>query len=162
MHGLKACRRGVSGVQARVEGKGFLLNILDMAFGLTGCEDQVPAVPGDGGRHQAEAVALQQLIPKGLLAGAMITRNQPVGIWNIRRVQDMNSGQVRNACGCQYMRGCVENLEPLVDGDFQDGRRRICGAVNSADAWRIPAAAGQIRAFAGVPAASVPFLIDPP
>ena len=74
----------------------------------------------------------------------------------------MNLRDVGDLRRRDHVRHGVERFETLVDGDFEDGGRRIEAAVDGGDAFAVPATGVQERSFAAVPCPRMFQLIEAP
>src|SRR5690606_17642056 len=93
----------------------------------------------------------QELVAEGLLARAGNARAQPVAIGHRLRIDDVDIAGIGDDGSRHAMRYRVERPKPLVDRDFENGRRGIERAVDRARAPAVPAAADAIGPFAAIP-----------
>ncbi len=75
----------------------------------------------------------QKDIAERLLAGTDGAGPQPVGVWHIGGCNDVRMADVRDARRCQNVRHGIKRSEGCVNGDLQDGGRRIQCGVNGAN-----------------------------
>ena len=67
----------------------------------------------------------EKIVTEGLLAGAWKPRPQPVRIWDVVAIDDVNLGDLSDRRRRHHIAHGVENVETLVDGDLQD---RLAGS----------------------------------
>src|SRR5215472_8513196 len=127
-----------------------------------GHKNQVPAVARHRARDDHERVSCEQVVAKGLLAGARNAGPQPVRVWDILRLDNADSGRVENSCRSEHMRNSVERPKSLVNRYLQNCRRRIERGVNCPYAAAVPPAAGSEGPFAAVPGRSEIDLVQAP
>lgn len=90
----------------------------------------------------------EQLIVKGLLAGAWNTRIQPVRIWDFGTADDMYLCGVDDLQGRRHMGDGIKRLETLVYGHLQNRYRGIERAIDRTSFLAVPATTDPIRRFA--------------
>jgi ParB-like chromosome segregation protein Spo0J len=138
-------------MQSRVEREPLLQSHVVEAFGLARIEDKIPAERGHHARDCYEAMVAKKIVAKGLLAAARNAWPQPVGVRHGVRLNNMDRLRFGDQRRRDHMRHGVKRPETRVDRHFQDGGRRIDGAVDGVDAPAVPAAANPGRSIPAIP-----------
>ena len=125
-------------------------------------ENHVPAMRRYGAGDHNEAILGEQSVPECLLSGAGDSRPQPVWIWDRCRIDDVNARWRDDSHRRQGVRNRVQRSEAIVDGDLEDGRRRIDRAIHCPDPPAVPAPTCPIGTFTAVPGIPVSPLIQTP
>src|SRR5580692_6998594 len=81
-------------MQSRVERERLLRLHAIETCGLERVEDQVPAMSGHGARNRHEAMATKKIVAESLLACAQSPRSQPIGVWHVVALDDVNLGNI--------------------------------------------------------------------
>ena len=137
-------------MQAGIQRKVILPNVVEISRDLLRIEDHVPAMPGNRRGDQDKEVVPKKGVPERLLSRSVGPRHQPVRIRDVRGVDDMEIRHVDHARGCEDVPLRVEGPEPLVDRDLQDRRRRGQRRVDCPCPSGIPAAADQVGPFLSI------------
>ena len=120
-------------LQARVQCEVFLSYRVVRSARHRWVENHIPAMGGYHARDQDERMGPQKDIAKHLLASTDGAGAQPIGVRHIGRCNNVRLADVRDARRCQNVGHGIKRPERCVDGDLQDGGRRIQCGVNGAN-----------------------------
>ncbi len=149
-------------MQPRVEREGLLDNDFIRACCTLSVKDEVPAVLRHRARNGNEEMVGEQLIAKGLLAGAWNARNQPVRVWDFGTSDYTYHCGVEDLQGRQHMGDGIKRLEAFVYGHLQNRCRGIKRAIDRTPSLAVPATTNPIGALATVPGPSKGRRIEAP
>ena len=149
-------------MQPGIQGKNLLHSHIVSSGRGCGDEYQIPAVQRHRAGYHDKLVLAQKLVAVALLSSAGNSRPEPVEIRKRCRIDDMNGRGVGNRQCRQDVSNCIQNAKAFMNGNFEDGRRRIDRAVHGADALSIPAPTVPKRSFTAGPGRSVLSGIEAP
>ncbi|MCY1542678.1 hypothetical protein D9M68_784390 [compost metagenome] len=111
----------------------------------------VPAMPGNRGWDHHEGTLGQQVIAELLLAKTGGSRNQPVRVGYLGRINPVDQAGIEDACDRQGMRHAVQRTELLVHGNFQDRSGGVRAGIHCLDPLGVPPPATQLSADPAIP-----------